>query len=731
MQQEWHQTDYILEDCPIHGYRITQIPVRNNYQIKRNIYSEIGGPKIFPYERNIIHSISNNSYGNTNRNNYDLNEYSNRIIQEDNNHVHYNNNYDIGGFESNKDFSDNYSFYISGTSKLKPKVTINKVLNKYRNKNIINNDINSQSNYYITSSNNRRNKIFDNNIPKTYNFNQSAKYQKTILNNFNNSNGFLRANIRRYDIYNTEPEDTMEGTNNNRRRDYYLTPNYYNNDEEGANIDTKNYHLNRNININNDIYINNMNNNQFEGRIITDNNRFQKRRIKSGYKNNNSINYKLENIPKSRIVGDIKNNKGVYIKKIYKNKENIIPRINTNNGQKYKTINQIKDKKKLINAIINKEGNDNYNKIKVKLTNLNNHKFYISNNSGIMANKAIKKLDPPISIKINKYILNKISRNLRGKRPIYKNTVFRNERNHTYNNINNVNIKNDFSQQIIKNREKNNLIGISERRNENIIIEKKELNGGKIPNNKNENVEHQIEKYYDSQGNCIGGKNIIIKKKYNSNGEKIVREIIKEEYNSNFNDLFKKYIPKNKEVDKNLAKENRKKYPFQIIENFKHNINNLEEQNKEEKYEDDDKNRNVTFGVKSDNLRFELEDKEEKEADEQQILINSEFEEEESEAKDNDKKNKNNNNEEEEMNKKVLNNKKDNINFVDNGNENESKKDDNEKIKYNNLDNGKISEKIVQNNEEKKEVIEKNEEIKIEENEDNNNNLNNDMNKKE
>ena len=170
MNQEWHQTDYILEDCPIHGYKISKIPVRKS-RIKRNIYSEINRPKLFPYERKIIHSISNNSYGNLN-----LNEYNNRIIPEDNNQINYNNNFASGGCELNRDFSDNYSFYISGTGPLKPKVYINKIINKYRNKNTINTDIHSQRNYHITSSNNRRIKIFDDNIPKEYKFNQFAKY---------------------------------------------------------------------------------------------------------------------------------------------------------------------------------------------------------------------------------------------------------------------------------------------------------------------------------------------------------------------------------------------------------------------------------------------------------------------------------------------------------------------------------------------------------------------------
>ena len=68
------------------------------------------------------------------------NYYNQNSKQENNNRdKFYNTNYDIGGeFESDKEFPDNYTFYLSGTSKLKPKVTINNMLTEYTNQNINN-----------------------------------------------------------------------------------------------------------------------------------------------------------------------------------------------------------------------------------------------------------------------------------------------------------------------------------------------------------------------------------------------------------------------------------------------------------------------------------------------------------------------------------------------------------------------------------------------------------------
>ena len=76
--------------------------------------------------------------------------------------------------------------------------------------------------------------------------------------------------------------------------------------------------------------------------------------------------------------------------------------------------------------------------------------------------------------------------------------------------------------------------------------QKKELK--KEENNQDDEgkLEQHTEKYSDSQGNFVGGKNIIIKRNYENNGENLIEEIIKEEFNSNVNN-FNKYASKNEE----------------------------------------------------------------------------------------------------------------------------------------------------------------------------------------
>ena len=690
MKPEWNQTDFILEDCPIHGYKITQIPVRKNYEFKRNVYSNIEEPTIFPYERNIIHSISNNSFRNVNRQNYsNLDDYYQISKQGNNNRgKYYNTNYDIGrGIDSEKEFPDNYTFYLSGTSKLKPKVTINNVLTEYTNQNI-NNYIPPPKYSHIMSQYNYRNKIINNNLPNAYNYNENNRRQKTISNNYNNSIDYLRPKVRTY-INISEPDDTSEEMYNyNRKREYYLTPNYYKNDGEG-NLDTKNYRLIRNINKQ---YMNRTDNFEDfdfdERRIITENDQKPKRRVLNDYNKNSKYYYKIENVPKFN--RDIERPmEEILPKRSYKNKENNFPaRIKNYYGDKYKTINQIQDKNKLnknrIKNVNNEENNENENQIKVRITNLNNHKFYISNSKDNLPNRT---------------------------RPIKINKNVRSEKNITYSGGNKLKQNNDYSWKVIKDKTNNKKIIIKRKEsNTGNKLEKQKLNKDNNVNDKKGKIEELTEKYYDSQGNCIGGKKIIIKKKYKNNGEKIIQEVIKKEFKPDFNDLFKKYVPKNNSEGNNIQLESEKYYPYQlnydklkkkdITNNFSNNnYKDFEQKIKEEKNEiEENKNRNVTFGSKSDSIRFELEDKEEKEADEQQILINSEFD-------DEDVKDKNNNiiNNKKEVNN-IDANKENDKNIINNiNNEKENKMNNNDIYNNNLVNNNIIKEENQLNNEENKE----------------------------
>ena len=694
MKHEWNQTDFIIEDCPIHGYKITQIPEKSNYEFKRNVYSNIEEPTIFPDERNIIHSISNNSFRNVNRKNYsNLDNYYNQNSKQENNNrdKFYNTNYDIGGeFESDKEFPDNYTFYLSGTSKLKPKVTINNMLTEYTNQNI-NNYIQPPKYSHILSQFKYRNKNINNNLPNAYNYNDNNRRQKTISNNFNNSNDYLMPKIRTY-INISEPDDTSDDMYNsyNRKREYYLTPNYYKNDQE-TNLDTKHYHLIRNIN---NQYIN-RNDNFDERRIITENYEKPKRGVINAFNKNSKYFYKIENVPKVKRERPIEE---IIPKRSYKNKENKIPdRIKNYYGNKYKTVNKIQDKNKLnknrIKNTDNEENNNNESQIKVRITNLNNHRFYISNNKDNLQNR-------PRPIIINKNMIYKINKNIRDKHFYNKN--IRNDKYINYSEINKLKQKSDYSWQIIKDKTNNNKIIInrkeSNKRNKLVKPKLNLDNNINIGNDKKGKIEEINEKYYDSQVNCLGGKKIIIKKKYKNNGEKIIQEVIKKEFKSNLNDLFKTYVPSNNPEGNKIHLESEKYYPYQLnceklqkkeITNniINNNYKDFEQKMKEEKNDfEENKYRNTTFGSKSDTLRFELEDKEEKEADEQQILINSEFEDEDIK----DKKNNNINNKEEVNNLNINNEKEKNI--INNSN--------------NNLENNNIIKKEnSQNNIENKEEI--------------------------
>ena len=663
MRKEWDQIDFVLEDCPIHGCRITQIPPRTSYGINRNIYSKFEQPMIFPYQRNLIHSVSNGEFIEPNRDNYYYmkNCNNNIISQEENNNPK--DFYNSTGFASNRDkeFTNNYSFYLSGTSRLKPRVTINNSLNQYNSQIIDNNNLQQRYNFIIPSYNIHNNSV-RNNISNSCNIkgnifsNRNNRNNKAIqYNNNRNRNDFINPESKRYKdeqiIIRTESEEINEPNNYyKKRKDYYLTPNYYNNNNKDFILDNKNYYINRNINS----PIRKSNDNIYE-RIFSEGNNF-----KNVYKNSNNYYTNKENkINKREINNQKKNNENsIYKKKSQRNNNNYYKNYN------YKEINSIKEATKIINTMKdnsfidksfnklrdNEEKNEN-DKIKVKITNLNNHKFFISNNKIINTNRKISQKPN----KINNYIIENVNKDIQIEKDLNNKKYIKNDYKKKYNNYNSNNVnrnQKNYSMQLIKDKKNDYLNKEIKGKYKNNKKEIEEINeGNKTTNDKDENVEQHIEKYYDSHGNFIGGKNVIVKKKYKDNGEKVIREVIKEEYKSNFNNLFKKFIPKKEEDGKYIQEEQEKYFPYQFnCEKLKktdenNNINetdnnikpnsykNFEEQIKESKLEkneeEENKNRIVTFGIKSDNLRFEIEDKDEKEADEQQIMINSEFEEEE------------------------------------------------------------------------------------------------------
>ena len=138
------------------------------------------------------------------------------------------------------------------------------------------------------------------------------------------------------------------------------------------------------------------------------------------------------------------------------------------------------------------------------------------------------------------------------------------------------------------------------------------------------NVEEHVEKYFDKDGNCIGGKKVIIKQEYD-NGQKIIKKFVEEKYKSNSDyEILKKQGENNYN---NPIKKQGKKETI-ITSTIKSSNNNTIEQNQEE--ENNNLNTIVTFGMNSKNSKLEEEldsinINEEKEADEQKIEINSEY----------------------------------------------------------------------------------------------------------
>ena len=655
MRKEWQQSDYILEDCPIHGYKVTKIPINVNYKINlinQKYYSNNDGPKIFPPGKIITHSISNNSFRNSSRGNpycqtqVFKNEDSNNVYKSYGNLSHY---------DSSKEYSNNYSFFISGTSKLKPKVTINNVSYQYKNPTI--NNYNQQTSYYnISPYYNYSNRIPTRNVPKRYKIipkNNSLKYcgedineNRTILNNNNKSEDNYYIHSRNFGMLShdqriiqkqfnnqiplkTEAEENFEKEYKyNKRRNYYLTPNYYSNvdqEEDELNPDNKRYYLRRNVNNPNPI-----NENINQRRRINENDIYPNRKYiydkieNRGIKDRkiNENNYKYFNRTdfdiKEKIISEAKNLN-------YKNKK----KLNSNNIIK-KRDNEIKEDSLIVKNLKNKRNREISNRdkeIKTKIinrtTNLNNHKVYISNNKGNNFN-IINKI-PSIPKKIdqtNKQILENIYQNIREQKLLKKKFNYIKEKKQLNNK--------DYSMKIKRSNLYNEYV--NEKTGEMEINKKKDAE-----KDKNEKIERHIEKYYDSEGNWVGGKNILITKKYNDGGEKVEKEIIKEEYKPNFKNIFKKYVPK-KEEEGIFNQEEEKFFPYQI------NIDKLKKERDIIKNIEEDENKyRVTFGIKRDNLRLEVDDNDEKQADEQKIEVNSELDDENTnnqEKENNDENNK-------------------------------------------------------------------------------------------
>ena len=241
---------------------------------------------------------------------------------------------------------------------------------------------------------------------------------------------------------------------------------------------------------------------------------------------------------------------------------------------------------------------------------------------------------------------------------------------------------------------KNKIYNLKELRENEFKIEKTKKN--KKNKKDNNNVEEHVEKYFDKDGNCIGGKKVIIKQEYD-NGQKIIKKLVEEKYISNSGyEMLKQQGEMNYN---NSHKKSAKKETFIVSSKQSPKYNILEENNEE----DINVNEIVTFGINSKNSKLDeeiIDNNDEKEADEQKIEINSEFDDEEDEKIIDDK------------NKKIEKNEKDIDNNINKENNNDNKE---EKIKINIEDENNVEfSEEDKNNKQNGGIISETKNIKIE-----------------
>ena len=209
--EEWQEEDgAITRKYPIHNYYNSPIPTKKNYKPSRmissnyqKVYASPG--QIFQVKKEIVNEgfnnfINSDSDPNLLSDNYDYPElsyennqnivYSNQYFNNNiSNNINNNNsnsnitNSSLRKYESSdgvlRGYTNNYSFYVSGSSQVKPKVTIN---NQYNNKN--SNNLNNYQNINQNQNQNKKQYIYQNiTSPQK----KSGQYQKIIYpNNYSN-----------------------------------------------------------------------------------------------------------------------------------------------------------------------------------------------------------------------------------------------------------------------------------------------------------------------------------------------------------------------------------------------------------------------------------------------------------------------------------------------------------------------------------------------------------------
>ena len=213
MKQYWKEKDQTIQGkCPIHNYTI---PKNQNQNQKNNRINNITSPS-YTQQQSQINSSQRKStqtrsddinarYNNNNINSNQNKNISNNYYNYDNSNyieVNYNNqskknmNEDSNSNINSDDYTNNYSFYISGSSK--PKVILN-----FPEKNDHSNQSITQSKYIYQTLNIPRGRNNQNQkyINSNSNYNVNS-YNNRIINQNNSSPFFIRAEDNEPVIYN-------------------------------------------------------------------------------------------------------------------------------------------------------------------------------------------------------------------------------------------------------------------------------------------------------------------------------------------------------------------------------------------------------------------------------------------------------------------------------------------------------------------------------------------------
>ena len=260
----------IIRRCPVHNYYASPIVNQKNYirpkMISPNYEKIYTSPrKIEQYNNNYIITSSNQSMVNENeypQYSYENNQnvkYVNQYYKQRNNNDNYNinntnsstnnTNSSLRKYESSdgvlRGYTNNYSFYVSGSSQIKPKVTINTQYNN--NYTVSNTNNNSQNN----SNQNKRQIIYKNSPQQQRN---TGQYQRVIITNNNTNINNNRNYENRQIVQNDNSSYIIRMVENepemyNQPNKQYINSNYnvnnYNN-----NVEEEIYYINENDNRN-------------------------------------------------------------------------------------------------------------------------------------------------------------------------------------------------------------------------------------------------------------------------------------------------------------------------------------------------------------------------------------------------------------------------------------------------------------------------------------------------